>query len=364
MSSDESKKTEPHLKLGARLGDAFDPKLAKLNLGGGLSADKLFGVSPEHSDIGKLAKAFAPIDSDVVGKLFESHTPNTDKALEQLGLAGNFSLTSIANEQYKSDIQKLKKSNSQLSQENADLAEEAQRLNEDLLTYKEQISIYEAKDQQIENLISRLKESGKLSEDELKELNASEDEIERLEIARDRAIEEEKETITEAIFQITESMKSLKSSMILYSSLLISASIIAVALLVSLLWGIFFGMKVDVSQINGLIANYLAFASPSILKIILLVIVVRFINNILKLRENLLSETSYIEKISGVLKASMLMSDYSRSMIEAREIFKKVTNQLIKKDGILDKDKGKEEDDAMVTSIAEKAITLISKNAK
>lgn len=111
-------------------------------------------------------------------------------------------------------------------------------------------------------------------------------------------------------------------------------------------------------------ANYLALASPSVLKIVLLVIVLRFINNILKLRENLLVETGYIEKVSGVLKAGMLMSDYSRSMIEAREIFKKVINQLIKKDSFSDKDKIKEEDDAMTTSIAEKTVSMIIKGIK
>lgn len=368
MSNEENKKNiEPHLKLGSSLSDAFDSNLAKLNLGINIPKtdfSKVFGASKSISDFGHLSKAFGPINAEEIAKY---SVPNMNDAIRQLstsGLAGMASVTNVSSEKYKRDIEKLKNSNEALYAENANLDEENQKLIENLATFKEQITIYEAKDEQIESVISRLKESGKLSEDELKELNASEDELDRLKRAQDLAIEEEKDTITEAIFQITDSMKSLKASMILYLSLLIGSSVIAILLICSLLWSVFFGAPVEVSKINGLMANYLALASPSVLKIVLLVIVLRFINNILKLRENLLVETGYIEKISGVLKAGMLMSDYSRSMIEAREIFKKVINQLIKKDGSLDKDKVKDDDDAMAMSIAEKTVSFIAKGVK
>lgn len=254
--------------------------------------------------------------------------------------------------------------NDEIFQEFIILQEENEKLTKNVYDLKEQVLVYQSKSDQIENIIIRLKESGKLTDDELKELYASDDEIERIKSLRDDEIEEEKATISEAIFQITDSMKSLKASMILYISLLIGSSVIAILLVISLLYGIFFSPSIDTLKINGLMANYLAFASPSILKIVLLVIVLRFINNILKLRENLLVETGYIEKVSGVLKAGMLMSDYSRSMIEAREIFKKVINQLIKKDNSLDKDKVKEEDDSMAMSIAEKTVSIMTKSIK
>ncbi|MFZ2890880.1 hypothetical protein [Sulfuricurvum sp.] len=254
--------------------------------------------------------------------------------------------------------------NDEIFQEFFILQEENEKLTKNVYDLKEQVLVYQSKSDQIENIIIRLKESGKLTDDELKELYASDDEIERIKSLRDDEIEEEKATITEAIFQITDSMKSLKASMILYISLLIGSSVIAILLVISLLYGIFFSPSIDPLKINGLMANYLAFASPSVLKIVLLVIVLRFINNILKLRENLLVETGYIEKVSGVLKAGMLMSDYSRSMIEAREIFKKVINQLIKKDNSLDKDKVKEEDDSMAMSIAEKTVSMMTKSIK
>lgn len=244
------------------------------------------------------------------------------------------------------------------------LQEENEKLTKNVYDLKEQVLVYQSKSDQIENIITRLKETGKLTDEELKELHASDDEIERIKSLRDDEIEEEKATITEAIFQITDSMKSLKASMVLYVSLLIGSSVIAILLVISLLYGIFFSPSIDTLKINGLMANYLALASPSVLKIVLLVIVLRFINNILKLRENLLVETGYIEKVSGVLNAGMLMSDYSRSMIEAREIFKKVINQLIKKDNSLDKDKVKEEDDSMAMSIAEKTVSIMAKSIK
>lgn len=365
MSSDENKKkTEPYLKLGVGLTDAFST--AKLNLGT-TDYSKVFGQSPNLAEIGKLAKVFEPINTSAMAKLFPSYdTSSATEAIRQLtgsSLAmANASIPSY--ETHKREIEKLKKSNEALHDENANLEEEKQKLIADVSTYKEQITIYQAKDEQIETFITRLKDSGKLSEDELKELNASEDELDRLERARDLAIKDEKDTIGEAVFQITDSMKSLKASMVLYVSLLIGSSVIAILLICSLLWSVFFGAPVEVSKINGLMANYLALASPSVLKIVLLVIVLRFINNILKLRENLLVETGYIEKISGVLKAGMLMSDYSRSMIEARDIFKKVINQLIKKDSFLDKDKVKEEDDSMAMSIAEKTVSIMTKSIK
>lgn len=372
MSNDENKKNiEPHLKLGSGLSDAFDSNLAKLNLGSsirGIQADNLFGVSPKLSGIGSTFKdAFNPIvlkglaskESAVQQSGLGSIDPA--KAFGTVNMAGT---TSLFGEKYKRDIEKLKSSNEVLQAENANFDEENQKLINDLSTYKKQVAIYEAKDKQIETFITRLKESGKLSEDELKELNATDDELALSERVRDQAIEDEKATITEAISEITDSMKSLKASMSLYQWLLIGSSIIAVLLVGSLVWGVFLGTAVDMLKINGLMANYLAFASPSILKIVLLVIVLRFINNILKLRENLLMEMGYIEKISGVLKASMLMSDYSRSMIEAREIFKKVINQLIKKDGSLDKEKAKDDDDAMAMSIAEKTVSFIAKGIK
>lgn len=380
MSNDENKKNiEPHLKLGSGLSDAFDSNLAKLNLGSSIAslhADKLFGVSPKLSGIGSTFKdAFSPAVLEGLAKQFESDSASKEAVAKQLGLGyidpakvfGTVDMAGTANligEKHKRDIEKLKSSNEVLQAENANLDEENQKLIEHLATFKEQITIYEAKDGQIESVITRLKESGKLSEDELRELNASEDELDRLKRAQDLAIEEEKDTISEAIFQITDSMKSLKTSMILYISLLIGSGVIAILLICSLLWSVFFGAPVEVSTINGLMANYLALASPSVLKIVLLVIVLRFINNILKLRENLLAETGYIEKVSGVLKAGMLMSDYSRSMIEAREIFKKVINQLIKKDGSLDKDKAKDDDDAMAMSIAEKTVSYLAKGIK
>jgi len=363
MNNDENiKNIAPHLKLGSGLSDTFDSSLAKLKLSSGVTgsyADKVFGVSPEFSGIGSnLKNAFDPVvlgNEETLRGILLRNSEIASEAAKEINLS---------NEKYKREIEKLKKSNETLYDEKVNLEEEKQKLIVDVSTYKDQVTIYQAKDEQIETFITRLKESGKLSEDELKELNASEDELNRLERARDLAIQDEKDTIGEAIFQITDSMKSLKASMFLYQWLLIGSSFIAILLICSLLWSVFFGASVEASKINGLMANYLALVSPSVLKIVLLVIVLRFINNILKLRENLLVETGYIEKVSGVLKAGMLMSDYSRSMIEAREIFKKVINQLIKKDNSLDKDKVKDDDDAMVTSIAEKTVSIMAKSMK
>ena len=348
MNNEENKKVEPTLAFGKDLTDVLTA--AKLKRGS------------DATDVGKFANAFEPLGTRSMDEATGiSKMSNSVQRLVHAAIAANHT-ESI--EESKREIDKLKKLNEVLYADFANLNEEKQKLMNDLSTYKDQVTIYQAKDEQIETFITRLKESGKLSEDELKELNASEDEIIRLERARDLAIEDEKDTITEAIFQITDSMKSLKASMVLYVSLLIGSSVIAILLICSLLWSVFFGASVDVSKIDGLMANYLALASPSVLKIVLLVIVLRFINNILKLRENLLVETGYIEKVSGVLKAGMLMSDYSRSMIEARDIFKKVINQLIKKDSSLDKDKVKDDDDTMVTSIVEKTVSMMTKSIK
>ncbi len=372
MNNDENN-IAPHLKLGNGLSDAFDSNLAKLKLGSSITnlhADKLFGVSPELSSIGKNFKdAFSPRVLEDIANQFGSDLISKETTLRGVSSRASEIVNEInlSNEKYKRELDKLdklKNLNEILHAKNANLDEENQKILDDLSTYKEQVRIYQAKDEQIETLITRLKESGKLSEDDLKELNATSDEFDRLKRARDLAIEEEKNTITKAIFQITDSMKSLKASMVLYVSLLIASSVIAILLVISLLYGIFFSPSIDTLKINGLMANYFAFVSPSVLKIVLLVIVLRFINNILKLRENLLVETGYIEKVSGVLKAGMLMSDYSRSMIEAREIFKKVINQLIKKDSSSDKDKVKEEDDSMAMSIAEKTVSIMTKSIK